>query len=312
MGRRGLRWVVTGSTDSLLLALTDFVLSVILVVHLVILCVTDGACVPSWLGFHLGKTTILPIWLCFLFAGAVRAVCQLVSQQTRLALLELVRTRLRIIHGYDLLMMRQHAWALSEMNVITVGVIPNAANFIFYAVWFVSSMASALVIGIGMFAAVWRELLIGLACLSMGGLAIYEINRSIAKTSEDILRKHTLIERILVRIRRNWLLICVLNLKHREHPVYIRSIQNYFQQGVVALFYRNLSVVLPPFLGIVALSVVMLFSLRHFHTLPALVLAFIYLFIRLTQFLVEVTDRRHEWLSDGIQQGHRYDRVDPF
>ena len=291
MGRRGLKWAITGWTASLLLALTDFVLAVILVVLLVTLGVMDEARVPSWLGFHMGKATILPIWLGLLFAGAVRAACQLVSQQTGLALLELVRARLRMIHGYDLLMMRRRAWAISEMNVITGDVIPKAAGFIFYAVWLVSSLASAVVIGIGMFAAAWRESLIGLACLSLGGLAIHEINKRIVKTSEDISRKRALIERTLVRICRNWLLIRVLNLKHREHPVYIQSIQNYFQQGVVALFYRNLSVVLPPFLGIVALSVVMFFGLRHFHTPPALVLAFIYLFIRFTQFLVEVTDR---------------------
>lgn len=291
MGRSGLKWAITGWIASLLLALTDFVLAAVLVVLLVTLGVMDGARAPSWLGFHIGQATILPIWLSLLFAGAIRAACQLVSQQAGMSMLELVRARLRMIHGYDLLMMRRRAWALSEMNVITGDVIPKAADFVYYAVWLVSSLASAVVIGIGMFAAAWQESLIGLACLSLGGMAVHGINRRIAKTSEDISRKRTLIERTLVRICRNWLLIRVLNLKHREHPVYVRSVQNYFQEGVVALFYRNLSVVLPPFLGITALSVVMLFSIRHFHTPPASVLAFVYLFIRFTQFLVEVTDR---------------------
>jgi ABC-type multidrug transport system fused ATPase/permease subunit len=291
MGRRGLGWAFAGWVASLLSALTDFVIAVVLVVLLVALGVMDWARSPSWLGLHAKEVATLPIWLGLLFAGAVRGACQLVSQQTGLALLELVRARLRMIHGYDLLMRRRRASALSDMNVITGDVIPKAADFVYYAVWLVSSLAAAGVIGIGMFAAAWQESLIGVACLCLGGITLHETNRRIAKTSEEIARKRTLIERTLVRICRNWLLIRVLNLKEREHPVYVRSVQDYYRQGVVALFYRNLSVVLPPFLGIAALSVVIFCSLRYFDTPPASVLAFIYLFIRFTQCSAEVADR---------------------
>lgn len=290
LGRRGIVWVAIGMLSSLVLAGTEYVIAILLIVFLFTLNLVDPSQMPAWLPVSIWSLSPTMILIVLLFVGILRAVSQLVSRQTGHVVLEFVQARLKMVQGYRMLMgEKQHTISLSQLNLHMGECFPKASNYVYHSVELISKLTQMGALAVAMFYLAWQETLVGILCLSVAGLAIFKLNKLLARISAKIPELRAQFERTLVRICRNWLLIRILHVGAREYRVYLDSVLAYFKSGKKAFFYRNISSVLPPLLGIVAIGVILLTSVRYFGTLPLALVGLVYLFIRFTQATVVVT-----------------------
>ena len=291
IGSKGVSWIATGMFSSLLMGGTEYLISILIVVFLFTLKLVDAAKIPVWL-FDLIKD-ITPTQACvtLVVVGSVRACSQYVSKHCSFVVWEFVRARLHLIQGYQMLAMDwNRSLALSQVNTRMGECFPKTAEVVLNISELLLNSTLALCFGLAMFAIAWREAMLGLLCLSCAGLLIYFINLSLRRLGGRIPVLRLRIERTLIRVHRNWLLIRVMRLRKYEYQSYLDGVLGYFKYQQKILSYRALSSVLPPLLGIIAL-VVIIQSSQAFQTPSVELLGFIYMFVRFTQAANAVTDR---------------------
>jgi len=290
LGRRGIVWVAIGMLSSLVLAGTEYVIAILLIVFLFILNLVDPSQIPAWLPLSIWTLSPTMILIILVLVGILRAVSQLVSRQTGHVVLEFIQARLKMIQGYRMLMAeKQHTVSLSQLNLHMGEYFPKASDYVYNSVRLISTVTQIVALALAMFYLAWPETIVGIVCLSFAGLAIFKLNKLLTRISAKIPKLRARFERTLVRICRNWLLIKILHVGAREYRVYLDSVLAYFKFGKKAFLYRNISSILPAFLGILAIGIILLTSVRYFDTLPLVLVGLVYLFVRFTQGVVVVT-----------------------
>jgi len=293
-------WIGIRMVSSLLLAGTEYVIAILIIAFLFTFKLVESSQVPSWLFFDARIMSPTMIWVLLLLVGVVRAGSQLVSRHTGHVVLEFVRARLKIIQGYQMLIMeKEHGIPLSEIGMRMGESFPKATDYVGLSTGLISYLTQTAALGLGMFYLAWRESIVGILYLSVAGLIILQLNRRLARVSAKIPEQRSQFERTLVRICRNWLLIRILHLRNKEYRVYLDSVLAYFNFSKKAFYYRNVAAVLPPFLGILALAVIIFASIEYFKTPSLRLVGFVYLFVRFTQAMVTVTDH-----ISGMNQFH--------
>jgi len=291
LGGRGTLWIGIGMFSSFILAGTEYIIALLIVVFLFTFRLVDSSQIPSWLFFDVKTISPTIIWLILLTVGVLRAVAELISRQTSHVILEFVQARLKMIQGYQMLIAeKEQTTSLSQINTRMGESFPRASDYVFHFAELISQLTQTVVLSAGMFYLAWQESLVGILCLSTAGLIIFKLSGLLTHLSAKILQLRAQFEKTLVRICRNWLLIRILHLRNREYRVYMDSVLTYFKSGKKAFFLRNISGVLPPFLGILAIVVIILTSVKYFKTSSLVLVAFIYLFMRFTRAAVMATD----------------------
>ena len=290
LGRRGIVWVAIGMLSSLVLAGTEYVIAILLIVFLFTLNLVDPSQIPAWLPLSIWTLSPTMILIILVLVGILRAISQLVSRQTGHVVLEFIQARLKMIQGYRMLMAeKQQTVSLSQLNLYMGEYFPKASDYVYHSVQLISTVTQIVALALAMFYLAWQETLVGILCLSVAGLAIFKLNKLLTRISAKIPELRAQFERTLVRICRNWLLIKILHVGAREYRVCLDSVLAYFKFGKKAFLYRNISSILPAFLGILAIGVILLTSVRYFDTLPLALVGLVYLFVRFTQAVVVVT-----------------------
>lgn len=284
-------WIGTGMVSSLLMGGTEYLISILIVVFLFTLKLVEAAKIPSWLFDLIKDITPTQACLTLVVVGSLRAGSQFVARHCSYVVWEFVRARLHLIQGYQMLAMDwNRSLALSQINTRMGECFPKTAEVVLNVAELLLNSTLALCFALAMFAIAWREAMLGLLCLSCAGLLIYFINHSLRRLGSRIPSLRLRIERALIRVHRNWLLIRVMRLRKYEYQAYLNGVLDYFKYQQKILGYRALASVLPPLLGIIAL-VVIIQSSQAFQTPSVELLGFIYMFVRFTQAANAVTDR---------------------
>jgi len=283
----GIRWA-----SSLGLAGIEYFIAILIIVFLFTLKLVESSKIPSWIFFDIQTLSPITGGLVLVLLGVLRAGCELLSKQTGQVLLELVRARLNMIQGYQMLLVdRKNPVPLSQVNMRMGEYFPKAADCAFYFSEFVSHFTLTVAIGIAMFFIAWRETLLGIVCLAFAGLAIFQLTKLLGHVAGQIPAEKSKIERALIRIYRNWLFIHIMRLKNMEYSSFLESVFAYFKFSQKVFYYQNMSTIFPPLLGILALFVILYGSVQYFKTPPIELVAFIYLFIRFTQITAGLTEQ---------------------
>lgn len=90
LGRRGIVWVAIGMLSSLVLAGTEYVIAILLIVFLFTLNLVDPSQIPASLPLSILTLSPTMILIALLLIGTLRAVSQLVSRQTGHVVLEFI------------------------------------------------------------------------------------------------------------------------------------------------------------------------------------------------------------------------------
>jgi ATP-binding cassette subfamily B protein AbcA/BmrA len=291
LGPKGAWWLLLRLVFSFVNAGTEYGITILIVVFLFSLELASTSQLPAWLPEPVIHITPSTAWISLAVIGFIRALSQLISKQSGHAALELIRARLKMVQGFSMLVVaKQRAAALSEINLMMTEFIPKASDYIYHAAELVSMIIQSLALVVGMLLLSWQEALTGITLLGLSGVFIVRLNRLLSNISVKIPDQRARLERSIVRISRNWLLIRILHIQEREYKNYLDSVLQYFRLSTGAFYLGNVSSVLPPFLGIIILAVLIQFNFLVFHTPAINLVAFIYLFFRFTQSTVMAAD----------------------
>jgi len=292
VGRKGVSLIAFGIFFSIALAAAEYVIAITMTFVFYSLHLLDAASVPAWLRFLVDMVTPVTAWCALVLAGIFRGFCQLTSQQSGLALLEFVRSRLYRIHGYQLLFSDKSSMpSQSAINFRINELFPKTSDYIYNLTALISSGMLSIAICVGMVLIAWKETLLGILCLVIMGVIIARLGRYLKSIAPRIPYQREKTERSLIRIYRNWLPIRIMQIQQKEYETYIGSVVNYEYYSRKAFYYQNLSSVIPPILGLFAVLVIIYISARYFGTASTSLMGFIYLFFRFTQSMVSLTDR---------------------
>jgi ABC-type multidrug transport system fused ATPase/permease subunit len=292
LGRKGMYWAGIRMISSLILAGSEYLVALILIVFLFAMGLVEPSMLPGWFPVQSLKFSPWIIWGILVMVTLLRAGFQLVSRQSGHILLELVRARLKMAEAFRLLILeRDTSLFISRLNTHMAEIIPRASDYVFAITGLVAASLHTAALAAGLAILAWRETLVGILCLGAAAGIISRINRTLKTIGARIPEQHRRFERILVRISRNWHLIRILNLNRREYRQYMDSVFDYFVASRDSFLLKNVAVAMPPLLGIIALALVILASLEFFHAQPLRLVAFVYLFVRFTQSLVQITDQ---------------------
>ena len=277
--------------SSLVMAASEYLVAISLVAVLFIMGMTGGSVIPDWLPSGTEHFSPWLIWSLLITIAFLRAVSQFISRHSGHALLEYVRARLKMTEAYRILILeRERSLFISRLNTFMAEIIPRASDYVFAVTGMSAAILQTSVLAAGMIFLAWRETIVGILCLSIAGVVIELLNRRIRKTAALIPDQHSRFEKILVRISRNWLLIRILNFNRKEYNNYLDSSFDYFETSRNTFFLKNVAAIMPPLMGIIAMGIILLSSIEIFHTNPLRFVPFVYLYIRFTQSLVQITD----------------------
>jgi ABC-type multidrug transport system fused ATPase/permease subunit len=290
--RKGMAWAGIGLGSTFFLAASEYMLALILVLFLYVLKLVPAAKFPS--GFVLDVRHISPVLVIIIMAaiGGLRALFQLTSRHALHAMLELVRGRLKIVQGYRMLLRKgEHPVSQSQINMVMNEYIPKASDFVYFAVELASDLCLSFFLLLGMLFLAWKESLLGIACLGGFSLLLHKLNRDLKREAAHVPRERNVLERSLVRICRNWLLIRVMRIEEREYLSFIDSSLNYFRHSKRAFFYRNLAIVLPALFGIFSMALIVGMNIGYFHTSAVELVGFVYLFQAFSRNLMPIAEK---------------------
>ena len=291
LGEKGRRWLLVRILFSLAYVGTEYGITLLLIVFLFTLKLVPTSQIPTWMPQAFLFLPPAAVWATMLVIGILRGLSQLISKQAGHAALEFVRARLKMIQGFEILIVeKEHATSLSDVGMRMTEFIPKASDYIYHGAEMISTGLQSLALIAGMLLLTWQETLTGISFLGLVGIIVFQLNRLLSRISVWIPEQNLRLERSIVRICKNWLLIRVLHIQHKEYESYLDSVLRYFQLSTRAFYYGNISSVAPPLFGIVILVMIIFANFTLFQT-PALdLVAFIYLFFRFTQSAVMITD----------------------
>jgi ABC-type multidrug transport system fused ATPase/permease subunit len=292
LGPKGRRWAGLQMLFGMLVVGADYAVAAVLVLFLARIGVAEPGRMPSWLSFDVRAVPGFWFPVVLVSASLVRGLLVLSAGQWGHAALELVRLRLTLAHGYEMLLSgRQQAIPLSEVSLRMGEYVARAPDFVYntceaasYGLRAVGFATLLLFVG-------WRETAVGVLAFAVVGVVTIYLNRSLAQLSYDIPRRRAVMDRLMVRVTRNWLFVRASNLCRREYGAFTEGALGYFGAGVRLLLQRNLFSVLPPFLGTVALLATIYVGVAVFETAPLVLAGFLYLFLRFAQTVSRAAER---------------------
>ncbi len=196
----------------------------------------------------------------------------------------LISARLRMHLYYELLQSKKPKFIpASELNYRITELAQRTACFCKLVVDLLNVSVQVLVYITIMACLTWKLTLIGLCALGLLGVVLMKINNSIQPFSEQMPPEVRAINKSILRVSRNWLLVNILRTNSTEYEHLINKELRYHMLNLRIIFLYFLSSELPRILGSVLIIGMIIINVSTFQ-LPAHVLvSFIYLFLRLSQ-----------------------------
>jgi len=289
-------------TLGLAATLTKAAIETLLVVVLILLAhalgILDRTRLPSWLP-HRFLDWETPLVLGILAAmGLMRATVQVIAGCSQHAMLEWVRARIQRVQGYRMLLLPGHAAvALSEAHLMMGDHLDKASTWVFYAAQLASTCVMCASFLFGMVWLAWKETLLAVGCLMPLGALVWGLNRAILGQAAHIPRHRATLERALVRISRNRVLIRVMHLQDLEHRHFTSAVLAYFHFSCRTFFLRDAAAAMPALLGVFIIILIVGGNAAFMKTPAIVLMSFIYLFAGFCRQLATAVD-----LLTGMKQ----------
>ncbi|MBF0547901.1 MAG: ABC transporter ATP-binding protein [Candidatus Riflebacteria bacterium] len=291
MRGRGFIWTATGLGTTLLQAVTENLLAMVLILFLFSFGLVDFSHIPHWFPSRWVYTSPELVLALLLMVSLLRTFFQLMAKRSFHALLELVRARLCMIQGYYMLVKEQESsYSLSDVNMMMGEYLTKASDYVYHFAQLLAAILLELSLLAGMLWLSWKVAFLGLLCLFVFSLPIWLLNHLIKNVAVNIPKQRKALERTLVRICRNHLLIHAMRLQREEHERFLKAVVAYFQFSCRTFFLRDATSALPPLLGILSVAVMVGTDIKLIHTPAIELVAFIYLFNSFSRNVGTITD----------------------
>ena len=285
VGLKSLKWLLIGIGSSLLLAVCDLSLSMLLqgLLKALRLLPADSKLLGPIANWNPSPTELGVLLVCL---GLLRAVGQLLQNQSFVVALENMNARLRLLTVYELLGNKQStAQATSSIHLNLSEVFPKAGQFCNHSTAFVSlTLQSLAMIGF-MFWTSWRETLVGILGIGVIGVGMLSALRLVSTASAKVPGEQASLLEGIERVARNWLLVRVLNTQDMERKKLVENVVNYSSHSLRAAFMSYVTMAIAPFFGIVLICLIIYLSQTLWSTEGLRLISFLYLFIRFVQNL---------------------------
>jgi ABC-type multidrug transport system fused ATPase/permease subunit len=284
-GKRTIAFLMLGSIAGLGQSYVDIVLSAYLALFISSIGLMKGAASPGLSLLPHGST--LAISLGLLLAGVFRSLFQvLVTEFTTLGI-EGTSTRLRLLTVRRLLDASRHRslTPASDMVQRLSEGYPRTAQVLSAIFQSVAAVMQALGLFAFLVVLAPRESLLGVLGLGVLGVVLWVLGRRMRRHSSALPATYVKLASGLERISRNQLLVRVLRTEGVEYPRLKRQVVSYHHKSVRSLSLANISAALPQASGVVLIVLIMHMSEAVWHTPGAVLLSFLYLFVRLVQAL---------------------------
>ena len=292
IGRKGRILFLIGILATFGVSCGEYAIAIFLMLFMFTLNLVGLSQLPAWLPMEMLRASPGWIWGCLFLIVTTKAICDVLTYQTKILFTEYTHARMRTLLGYQILKREDGSvpLALSRVNLYMSELFPKATSFIFHFTQFLTFCIQAAMISVGMFFLCWAETIVGLVALGLMSCVVIGFNRHTNKIAQRVPEAQAGLELTKVRIIRNRLLIKILRLQDREFKTYCNSIFLYYKNLVTAYFWGNLGGFLIPILGTVIVAVIVTLNLRIFHSPTVNLVAFLYLFIRFQQKVANISN----------------------
>ncbi len=287
LGRRGLILLELSVLGAFLLSIVEYGIALFFVVFLCSLGFIDPSRLPSWWPFPPAAFAGWAVWLAMLAVGLAQAGARILMYQSKILLAESLNAKFKMLLGYIILKQENlRAMPLSRIDFYMSECFPKATSFLFYAVQTGTFCLEAMMMTAGMIYLAWGEALIGIVGMVFIGWLVILLNRFTNRMAKRIPEAGSSLERTKLRISRNWILIKILRIQNLEHAKMLDAVFRYYRHSVLAYFFSNFGSSFTPVVGIVVIAVMVMAHFRLFHTPATDFVAFLYLYVRLQQKLM--------------------------
>lgn len=283
LGARVTTWYLVGGVGALLLGIIELAIAVFLQLFLQSLGLLPAQA-AGWSIVRYIPATPLFVGTLLCAIAAVRALGQFLVTQSAVTASETLQARMRKMLAFEMLLHpRGRGLPASEVNARLSDTLPRATAAAFWFAGLAGGILQASIVALVMLVSVWREALLGVMGLGVVGLLVVGITRRIRREVGEIPLQQRAITAAIQRVARNAFLVRVLRTERREHAVFLSSITFVERQAIRAGVLSNIASALPPFLGTILVMVLITFGIRVLQTPSAMLISFLYLFVRMVQ-----------------------------
>ncbi len=285
LGLRGLTWLSICVCVSLLLTGIEYGVAGFLQLFLVSLGTMPITALPTWLSPFAGKSDLaLAGMLCLI--GLIRAIGLFLSAYSNELVQEVMNARMRMVTVYEMLKVnRGELLSASAVHNRMGELYPKARHFVFTAINFFVCSVQIFFLVIGMFFISWKESSVGVFGLFLAFILVILSNKIVARNSAEVPEVQKQIFKGVERVSRNSLFIRISRTQDLEYGKLIDKVADYYKYVTRGSRFTTIMLGLPPFFGIILLATIILLSRTYFGTNASSLVIFLYLFMRLIQYL---------------------------
>jgi ABC-type multidrug transport system fused ATPase/permease subunit len=282
-------WLIIGVIGSLALTSIELAISGVLQLLFVKINLMPMESLPPFLrSFDVWSLKLLCIGLSLIGLG--RAICQFTTSQAGNFFALIFETRLKVLTSYEFLKRDTQILSSSEVNFRFGQVFPRAGSFVAICTNFVVSFVQATLIFISLLYLSWKEAMVAIIGVAILGVVAKLLKSSIISLNAAVLAEQSEMNQSIQRISRNWLFIKISRLENKEYLNLVNRLLYCFNHvGRSGVFIRATGI-LPTLLGVVLIAFIIYISKSHFQTDGAILLSFLYLFMRFAQQLSATVD----------------------
>ena len=279
-GRRTLLWFLICLVGSLLLVGMEFGVTWFLRLLLKALGLAVEVQGISFLDFWQPSAVELAIFL--VVVGGLRGAAQFIVNYGAAAAKERTNTRLRLAAVYDMLMgFNQHHVSAGSVNFNISEVYIKASHF-FYVLSLICSFAiQSLILAAVIFFIAWREALTGFIGVTLIAIIVFGLSRRVKALAASIPKEQEKMINGIMRSTRNWMFIKIHRVEDQEHLRLTHHVRAYNGLVLKSMFWVFFMQNLPYVLGTMLLVIIIYSSLNWWNTDGFLLVAFLYLFLRM-------------------------------
>ena len=283
LGRKGWSWIALSMVATLLQGLMANLIMVAFILLTYSLGILNRSRLPTWLPSQISAWGIGTVLCTLAFLSLVQSGAQAVNTCTQHSLLEWIRARIQRLQGYRMLMMPAlpHL-ALSEAHLMMGDHLVKATSWCFNIAKMATSALMAASFLLSLFWLSWKDAVLASVSLILLSLLVRGLNRFILSHAAHIPRYGIIIERALVRISLNRVLIRVMHLQDSEYQRHNKAISAYFHASCKTFYLRDVGAALIPLLGVIIIIFMLKIDIAFIGSSPVTLLASIYLFKSLT------------------------------
>ena len=279
MGRKGITWSLIGLLASVLLALNDFVLAGILQSLMSISGVESDSQSELFSELNLG---ILEISVGIVIVGLVKGIFVFLVNLSSNITKENVNLRLRKLTLFDFLMNKEEKLA-STIHTEIGELFPKASMFIFCSVNTIGALLQFGVLVLLMASMAFTETVFALASLFALGITYRAFNRRIVGTAEKVpIAQAELLEQVDCAAK-NKTFIHICQTQGREYLNCEKRVDDYYFNSVYSSIFASIAPQLPVVVGMSLVAAIIYGSQQYVSTPVSVLIAFLFLFVRLIQ-----------------------------